>query len=235
MKRIASKFKNSNENFKEKEIKLGGIEVTGGINIDGVEGGIKTDSGVTWKKGNKDISEIESEFSSVLLQVFQIKEIINEIKSILSILKIDHLFILLDVFSEIDDHAIIRFVDVILAPLNNLSDEFIKFKIAAYPGRIYYGKIDPGKIDTMYLDFYNLYSHFDRDKMEINATDFVKRLVDSRIRYYTKAETADFFDTESLSIEEYYALFFKVSMNVPRILVYILSFCYHLKLLMTKK
>jgi hypothetical protein len=235
LRSISSKLKNTNEDFKEKETKLGGLEVTGGVKTDGIEGGIKTDSGITWKKGTKDTSEIESEFSSVLLQVFQIKEIINEIKSILSILKIDHLFILLDDFSEIDDHAIIRFVDVILAPLNNWSDEFIKFKIAAYPGRLYYGKIDPGKIDTIYLDFYNLYSQFDRDKMEISATDFAKRLVDSRIQYFTKTSTEEFFETDSLTIEEYYNLFFKVSMNVPRILGYILSFCYQSKTVYDKK
>lgn len=232
---ISSKLKHTTEEFKEKETKLGGIEVTAGVKADGLEGGVKTDSGITWKKGNKDINEIESEFSSVLLQVFQIKEIINEIKSILSILKIDHLFILLDDFSEINDHAILRFVDVILAPLNNWSEEFIKFKIAAYPGRIYYGKIDPGKIDTIYLDFYNLYSQFDRDKMEINAADFAKRLVVSRVHYFTNTNVEIFFDTESLSIEEYYNLFFKVSMNVPRILGYILSFCYQSKTVYDKK
>lgn len=235
LKRIASKYKNRNETYKGKESKLGGLELTGGFKAGGIEGGIKTDSGVTWKKGDKDLSEIENEFSSVLLQAFQIKEIISEIKSILSILKIDHLFILLDDFSEIDDHAIIRFVDVILAPLNNWSDEFIKFKIAAYPGRIYYGKIDPGKIDTMYLDFYNLYSEFDRDRMETNATDFAKRLVESRIRHFANSKIEDFFDTESLTKEEYYSLFFKVSMNVPRILGYILSYCYQSKIVYDKK
>lgn len=235
LKNISIKSKETHEDLKEKETKLGSFEVTGGIKAEGLEGGVKTDSGITWKKGNKDTNEIESEFSNILLQVFQIKEIINEIKSILKILKIDHLFILLDDFSEIDDHAIHRFVDVILAPLNNWSDEFIKFKIAAYPGRIYYGKIDPGKIDTIYLDFYNLYSQFDRDKMETNATDFAKRLVESRINYYTDTNIEDFFETDNLSLEEYYTLFFKVSMNVPRILGYILSFCYQSKTVYDKK
>lgn len=235
LKSISSRHISTTEDFNEKESKVGGIEVTGGIKAGGIEGGVKTDSGVVWKKGNRDTNEIESEFSNVLLQVFQIKEIINEIKNILKILQIDHLFILLDDFSEIDDHAIIRFVDVLLAPLNNWSDEFIKFKIAAYPGRIYYGKIDPGKIDTIYLDFYNLYSQFDRDKMEINAMDFAKRLVESRIKYFTDLSAEYFFDVDSLSLEEYYSLFFKVSMNVPRILGYILSFCYQSKTIYDKK
>lgn len=235
LKNISSKLRQTSEEFEQKEKKLGGFETTASVTTTGLEGGIKTDTGVVWKNGNKDVKEIESEFSSVLLQVFQIKETINEIKGILRILKIDHLFVLLDDFSEIDDHAITRFVDVILAPLNNWSEEFIKFKIAAYPGRIYYGKIDPGKIDTIYLDFYNLYSMFDRDKMEVNAADFAKRLVESRVKYFTSSEIEVFFDTESLSMEEFYNLFFKVSMNVPRILGYILSFCYQSKTIYDKK
>lgn len=236
LKTIATKFEKSNENFKEKKTKLGGLELSGGKKSDCINGGIKTDTGIIWKKSDKESSELENEFSTVFLQVFQIKEIIKEIKGILSVLKIDHLFILLDDFSEIDDHAIIRFVDVLLAPLNNWSDEFIKFKIAAYPNRIYYGKIDPSKIDTIYLDFYNLYSEFDRDKMEVSATDFTKRLVESRIKHYTNSNLSDFFETDnSLGPEDYYSLFFKVSMNVPRILGYILSFCYQSKIVYDKK
>lgn len=235
LKQISSKYKTSEENTKERESKLGGIEISAGVGKDSVSGSLKTDSGIVWKKGKKELSEIENEFSNILLQVFQIKEVIVEIKSILNILSIDHLFILLDDFSEIDDHAIKRFVDVLLAPLNNWSDEFIKFKIAAYPGRIYYGKIDPGKIDTLYLDFYNLYSEFDRDRMENNAFDFSKRLVESRLDHYTKSEIEDFFDMESLKKDEYYSLFFKVSMNVPRILGYILSYCFQSKIVYDKK
>lgn len=235
LKQVASKYKNKIEKNTENSNIVAGLEVSAGLDATGIKGSLKTDSGTTWKESEKDINEIENDFSSVLLQVFQIKTIISEIKSILSVLKIDHLFILLDDFSEIDDHALNRFVDVLLAPLNNWSEEFIKFKIAAYPGRVFYGKIDPGKTDIVYLDFYNLYSGFDRDKMEINATDFSKRLVESRIKYFTNSNLDDFFDTESQSKEEYYSLFFNVSMNVPRILGYILSYCYLSKTINNKR
>ena len=69
-------------------------------------------------------------FQMFFLKVFQIKEVILGIKEALSVLKIRHLYILLDDFSEIDDTSINTFVDVVLAPLNNWSDEFIKFKVA---------------------------------------------------------------------------------------------------------
>lgn len=235
LKKVSSRFKTNTQKSSKNELNLGGGEVSVGLSAEGVDGKIKTESGL--KKGSYDtqIEELENEFSSILLQVFQIKEIISEIKEILGLLNIDHLFILLDDFSEIDDNAIRRFVDVVLSPLNNWSEEFIKFKVAAYPGRLHYGKIDPGKVDTVHLDFYNLYSEFDRDKMEENAVNFTQRLLQSRIKYYTGLTPDTFLDTDSANLEEYYTLFFKTSMNVPRILGYILSYCYQSKIVYGKK
>ncbi len=237
LRKINERSKISQEKFKDTEAKIAGLGIAGEIKANALGGEIKTDSGFSFKKGNKDTSEFEKGFSSVFLQVFQIKEIIVQIKEILALLNIDHLFVLLDDFSEIDDDAISRFVDVVLSPLNNWSDEFVKFKVAAYPGRLYYGKIDPGKIDTIYLDFYDLYSEFDRNKMEVNAIGFVERLIESRINYFAEASPEIFFDTSSqyMEIEEYYELFFKVSMNVPRILGYILSYCYQSKVIYNKQ
>lgn len=180
-------------------------------------------------------SGTDTEFSEVFLKVFQIKDVINEIKEILKILEIKHLVVLLDDLSEIDDHAIKMFVDTIIAPLNNWSEEFIKFKIAAYPNRIHFGKIDPGKIDTINLDFYNLYSEFDRNKMEEHAVDFTKRLLEKRIHYYTNKDLDYYFDTTKSNITEYYELLFYASMNVPRIIGYILSYCHQNRIIFNRK
>ena len=168
----------------------------------------------------------ENNFSSIFLKVFQIKNIIIEIKEILSELKITHLIIMLDDFSEIDEGAIKTFVDTIMAPLNNWSDEFIKFKVAAYPGRVFYGSIDPGKIDIQELDFYSLYK-MERGSMEERAVDFTKRLILSRLSYYCKCkDIGEFFDLSSDSAESYFEVLFQSSMNIPRILGYILFYCY---------
>jgi energy-coupling factor transporter ATP-binding protein EcfA2 len=172
----------------------------------------------------KDATEVEKQFSEIFLKVFQVKELVIKLKDILSLLEIQHLVILLDDFSEIDDQAMKVFVDVVLAPLNNWSDEFVKFKVAAYPNRVYYGKIDTGKIDIIDLDFYNLYSEVDRGTMEEKAIDFTKRLVEKRIEYFTEKPTNSFFDTKKEPIENYYELLFQISMNVPRIIGYILYF-----------
>lgn len=175
----------------------------------------------------------ETEFTDVLLKVFDIKNIICEIQKILKGIDIQHLVIMLDDVSEIDGVALRMFMDTIVAPLNNWSNEFIKFKIAFYPNRIHYGNIDPGKIDIINLDFYNLYSVFDVSKMEENAIDFTRRLVENRFKYY-KIELKDFLD-ENLTEEDFYVMLFYASMNVPRIIGYLLSFVYQSTLIYGKQ
>lgn len=225
----------SSENTNEKNTAVKGLEILSGIDKDGANVGVKTDSGIEWKNKNSNTNENEQNFSNVFLKVFQIKEIIVGIKEALSILKIRHLYVLLDDFSEIEDESIITFVDVILAPLNNWSEEFIKFKVAAYPNRIYFGKIDPGKIDTINLDFYNLYSEFERDKMESNAIGFTKKILEKRIKIYVGSSIESFFDTTRNSMDDYFEILFNASMNVPRILGYILSYCYQSRVIHNNK
>lgn len=186
--------------------------------------------------GEKEVRKFnENNFASILLQIFNIKDFIQEVKELLKEIKVRHIVVLLDDFSEIEDDAIKSFVDVVLAPLNNWSDEFIKFKIAAYPGRVYYGKIDPGKVDLINLDFFNLYSEFDRSKMEDGAIDFTKRLLEQRINFFTKKSVDYFFEYSKTNEEDLYATLFKVSMNVPRIMGYILSYCYQSRIIYGKK
>ncbi len=223
------------EGSKEKNTSLKGVESSLKATPTNASASIKTNSGIEWKNFDKNLSEQEDNFSKVFLKVFQIREIITGIQETLSILNIRHLYILLDDFSEIDDASIVTFVDVILAPLNNWSEEFIKFKVAAYPNRIYYGKIDPGKIDTIKLDFYNLYSEFDRDKMESNAIGFTKKILERRFYKYVNDSIEIFFDTSKTSIDDYYETLFNASMNVPRILGYILSYCYQSRVIYNNK
>jgi hypothetical protein len=111
------------------------------------------------------------------------------------------------------------FVDTVLAPLNNWSNELIKFKVAGYPGRIYLGKIDPTKIDEIYLDIFRLYGSNDVTTMEDKAIDFTKRLIDSRFRHFLKTEFSTFCET---NIAEVYRHFFYATMGNARILGHVL-------------
>jgi len=232
---IISKKTTSHEENKHEKSTSRSYELNGTVTAEGISGGLKIGEK---DKGNKitlDTEKFEDIFSNVFLKVFQIQDIITIMKETLSIIKIRHLYVLLDDFSEIEDSSIKTFVDVVLAPLNNWSDEFIKFKVAAYPNRIYYGKIDPGKVDTIELDFYNLYSEFDRDKMEINAIGFTKKILEKRFLKFTNGTPEVFFDTSTHSIEDYYEILFNASMNVPRILGYLLSYCYQSRIIYHNK
>ena len=199
-----------------------------GVNFDGVNlsGDLSASTNNAYNNGNEE----ESEFTDIFLKVFEIKKNIEQIKLLLKRMEIKHLIILLDDVSEIDKSALKVFIDTIVAPLNNWSDEFIKFKVAFYPNRMHYGDIDPGKIDVINLDFYNLYSEFDVNKMEENAIAFTKRLLENRFNYFTSG-MEQYFDITKVSMEEYYQLLFKVSMNVPRIMGYILAYAYQSKII----
>jgi hypothetical protein len=171
-----------------------------------------------------DDSEIYERYSSAVLRTFPYQEFIKKLSILLEELSFGCLVLFFDDFSELNWIDQRLFVDVILAPLNNTSNEKIKLKIAAYPGRVYYGNIDPGKIDILNLDFYHLYKSSDVQTMESKATDYTKRLIENRFRAFG-IESKDYFSKVS-ELEDYYTLLFQVSFNVPRLIGYILHICY---------
>ncbi|WP_429068385.1 hypothetical protein [Aeromonas bestiarum] len=211
-------------------------EINGGIAPSKANIGFKFGSSGSSSDKAKKVEIWEKKFSGALLKVFQIKDVIDEIKVILNTLKLKKLVIFLDDFSEVDERTIKNFVDVVLAPLNNWGDEFICFKVAAYPNRIHYGDIDKGKIDVIDLDFYNLYSNYDKNTMESLSLDFTKRLVDTRMKHFSIRSIDDFFDVNSSNTtDSYMELLFKSSMNVPRIIGYILFYCHQTHISVGKK
>lgn len=164
-----------------------------------------------------------NQFGDILVRAFNIKELLDKLKKLLQRIEIRNLYVLIDDFSELPEEAMKVVVDGLLAPLNNWSDEFIKFKIAAYPGRIYYGEIDRTKIDEVFLDLFYLFGTSDVARMEEHATQFTKRLVDERLRHFVGSPFDEFFDERGDDIAR--ALFF-ASMANPRTLGYVLHFAY---------
>jgi DNA-binding MarR family transcriptional regulator len=187
---------------------------------------VGVDLGTKYLNGEKQSQT--DQFSNTLISVFDIKGFIEKIKEIMSKIDIKKAFILLDDFSEIDDPDISTFVDTVLMPLNNWSDQFFVFKIAAYPHRYYLGGIDQSKIDKVYLDFYNLHLKKDVKQMESSSIDFTKRLLEKRMNYFSDNEIdfISYFDSKSFKNLSVYRVLFEVSMNAPRILGYILDYCF---------
>lgn len=165
---------------------------------------------------NSDTSSLNEEFSEVLLKCFNPILIMRSIRELLKKIGINHVFICLDDFSEIDYEAMKIFVDVIIGPLNNLSDEFFKFKIAAYPSRIYLGDIDPQKIEQIRLDFYELYQAKTITDVHSQAQGSIKKLIEKRTQFFCKQTPDEFFDTTKASLDDYYKILFDITSCVPR-------------------
>ncbi|MCF7789809.1 MAG: hypothetical protein K9N47_27045 [Prosthecobacter sp.] len=148
----------------------------------------------------------------------------GQIRELLSGVGFSRLFVFFDDFSELTWIDQKLFVDVILSPLNNASDETVKLKIAGYPGRIYYGKIDPGKVDTVGLDFYQLYKSQEIQASETAAVNYLERLLVTRFKGFGEQIT-DYFEKSAL-MADHYRLLFEVTLNVPRLIGYVLHYCY---------
>lgn len=174
----------------------------------------------------KESQEKRSEnFSQIFIRLFRIKDLIIRLKEIISTLKLQRIYIFIDDFSELPKNEMEEVVDTILAPFNNWSDEFIKLKIAVYPGRVYLGEIDRTKIDEVYLDIYRAYGRGDISTMETQAVDFTKRLLQKRLTFYCNSDLESYFSVQNQEEDIWMTLFYS-SLGNPRILGYILYFCY---------
>lgn len=174
-------------------------------------------------------SDEERQFADVLMRVFSIKEYILRLKTLLGKIDVSHLYVFVDDFSELPPHAMQIVVDALLAPLNNWSEELVKFKIAAYPGRVYYGSIDKTKIDEINLDIFSLYGTADIAGMEEKSLDFTRRLLERRLTHF-KAGSPELY-LELRRGEDVWRQLFYASMANPRNLGYLLFFLYESNLI----
>jgi hypothetical protein len=169
-------------------------------------------------------NELYQEYADAVLRSFPFQELLARIRELLTGVGLGRLFVFFDDFSELAWVEQKLFVDVILAPLNNASNETVKLKVAGYPGRIYYGKVDPGKVDTVGLDFYQLYKSQEIQTSEAAAINYLERLLTTRFRGFHET-ISEYFDP-SVPLADHYRLLFEITLNVPRLIGYILHYCY---------
>ncbi|NDV66911.1 hypothetical protein [Bacteroides sp. 224] len=200
-----------------------------------ISANISQNPGLSLTSKNGRSQKIKEEFNSVFINYINIKQLlIDNFLSIKEILEIKNIYIFLDDFSEIDYDAQVLFIDYLIAPLNNLSENFVKFKIATYRGRLYLGKIDRSKIDFIHLDFFEAYNIYKSiSKMEELAVDYNKRLIHMRSKFFFK--NSSFYDYFDIKKEDLHDLLFEISMNIPRKLGYLLSYCYESSLIHNQK
>jgi hypothetical protein len=189
------------------------------VGADGVDLHIISANIERTKKSGEQIEDLNTkEYSLILMRYFNIIDFINRIRDLLLEAGIKRVFICLDDASELDESALDVFMRTIVVPLNNSTEEFYKFKISFYPGRDHLPEIDRTKIDTINLDYFDLYQSTGVDKIEESAIAYTKRLIEKRFKYFfgNAVNLNDFFDTKNLTLESYYKLIFQASANVPR-------------------
>jgi len=199
---------------------------SGELNLSPKEVAGKISAGESSSQKNAISKNTQEQYSEILLKCFNPTLIFTSIKGLLSKIGIKYIFICLDDFSEIEEPAMKVFVDTIVGPLNNWSDEYFKFKIAAYPGRIYLGDIDPQKVEQIKLDYYDLYQARKVTDIQFEAQRSVKKLITRRINYFCKKEPDYFFDISKNSMEDYYRLLFEITSSVPRNVGWILWYAF---------
>lgn len=171
-----------------------------------------------------DDSETYNEYSDVVLRSFPFDEILAEIRDLLFESGLKRLIVFFDDFSELGFLDQRLFVDVILAPLNNSSNEAVKLKIAGYPGRVYYGRIDATKVDTINLDFSALYEDAEVQSMERSAIEYATRLLETRFKAFGES-ISDYFESRT-PLDQHMRLIFETTFNVPRLIGALLHTCY---------
>lgn len=172
----------------------------------------------------------QEEYSQILMRIVQVPDVIDQLRLILRGIDMKHLYIFLDDFSELPSDAMQVVVDSLISPLSRWSD-FIKFKIAAYPGRIYLGSLDKTKIEEVSLDIYDLYGGAGVSQMEEKGTDFVRRLVAKRLTFNKIDQNSIFL---SGRMDEFYRTLFFATMANPRILGHVLLYSYESNLIYGK-
>lgn len=215
-------------NIKSKAAKECGSGSNGkfGGNLSETSGGVNAEVASSAFEKILEDQELYEEYSDVVLKSFPFYEIIREIRDLLEEAQLQRVVIFFDDFSELKLVDQKLFVDVILSPLNNASNEAIKLKVAGYPGRVYYGRIDPGKVDTITLDFVDLYETSEVQEMERSAINYTHRLLSARFQAFG-VDANEYFETENgATFEQYAELLFQCSFNVPRIVGHLLHYCY---------
>ena len=201
LQRISSKWRSQSTKEQGGEAR---IEAGGEVGVTGPK--VKASASLSdFDKALED-AEVYKEYSEVVLQAFPFADLLGEIKDLLEEARMARLVVFFDDFSELNYVDQRLFVDVVLAPLNNASNEKVKLKIAGYPGRVYHGKIDPSKVDTVIIDFSVLYEATEVQEMEAGAVDYATRLLDTRFSAFGQ-RVSDYFDPVA-PLEDYMKLMF---------------------------
>jgi hypothetical protein len=164
---------------------------------------------------------VKSKGGQQIVRAFDFDRFAGALRKAVSGIGVRRVIIFVDDYSELELSAQQVLMDNVIYPLETASGEFVKFKIAAYPGKFYTGKLDAQKIDKFWLDVSAAYFSLDESSLEREASDYVRRLLNKRLEHFCSKSVSYFFDGE----ETIFRLLYHASFCNPRALGHILDYC----------
>lgn len=204
-----------------------------------------SDASLGAKIGNKDVSvdsrlkqsnAIEYKSDEIFVKYLDMNNLINKINKIVEICKRDNIYIFIDDYSELGKEDREKFTQHIIQPFYHIAKESIFLKIASYPDKINFGNIEKKKVQCLSIDMYDIYGGRSIPNLESKATEYTKKLIETRLKNYTELTKEDVFDFNKFEDEdECFRLLFYTSMCIPRELGIILDNCMQSHLIHGKK
>lgn len=189
----------------------------------GAELSINTAGGGASGKYEQSYDEEETlESSQYVVRNFNFHKFVLALKDAVAGMGVRRIVIFVDDYSELTAPAQEVIMDKVIHPLETASNEFVKFKIAAYPGKYYLGELDPSKVDFINLDISVVYLTADEASLEAEAADYVRRLVSQRVDHFCKKPLTQFFEGD---LTEVFRTLFHASFCNPRSIGHILDNC----------
>lgn len=152
-----------------------------------------TDGSVSAGKSKEQISSDNITLRGTRYNIFEVHDFVFDLRKILEHLGVKRLYLFLDDYSELDDAAMGFLMDEVVHPLATVSEDFLTFKIAAYPNRLYTGKLDRATFDVLRSDFADVYTFNPTGTIEQRGAQFIERVLKKRLDYYTGRSISHFF------------------------------------------
>lgn len=177
----------------------------------------------------------QTDYTNLVIAGIDINQHIQKLTGLLRVARIKELYVFLDDFSELPPAAMRTLVDTLIAPLNEAASRPIRFKIAAYPGQVYLGKIDRTKIDELEVDLDRLYGTVGgAASVEEQGADFIRRLLERRIDTYCPSRSIrDYFS--GTGQRGFWRTLFLSSSGNPRVLGNLLDTAHESELLAKRR
>jgi hypothetical protein len=162
------------------------------------------------------------ESSQYVVRNFNFHNFALALKGAVAGMGVRRIVIFVDDYSELPPGAQEVLMDKVIQPLETASGEFVKFKIAAYPGKYYLGTLDPQKVDFFPLDISAVYPAAEEATLESEASEYVRRLVTQRIEHFCNKPLTQFFEGD---LSEVFRTLYHASFCNPRAIGNILDNC----------